>query len=186
MFIVLQNRPPKRNTRLPYWQHKNVLNIPGPAPLIPKPKINQRRFNSRTLSSLTPAHPVASASVGPATKIPMTVQEAKFKCRNFLSTLLRLASEQPISVTNFVKELIQELVDAQVGTETFVTKLTAKLNSSPQPCLLPFLNVSSTTLFIANVNLFHFYFFVRKLCPFLDQRWLPVSSRLKAFARRFC
>lgn len=71
----------------------------------------------------------------------MTPDTAKVKCKNFLSTLLRLASEQPESVATNVQMLIQGLVDAKVEPEEFTTKLQRELNSSPQPCLIPFLKV---------------------------------------------
>ncbi|EFX79515.1 hypothetical protein DAPPUDRAFT_304474 [Daphnia pulex] len=72
----------------------------------------------------------------------MTPDTAKVKCKNFLSTLLRLASEQPESVATNVQMLIQGLVDAKVEPEEFTTKLQRELNSSPQPCLIPFLKKS--------------------------------------------
>ena len=74
----------------------------------------------------------------------MTPDTAKVKCKNFLSTLLRLASEQPESVATNVRLLIQGLVDAKVEPEEFTTKLQRELNSSPQPCLIPFLKASTT------------------------------------------
>ena len=37
----------------------------------------------------------------------MTPDTAKVKCRNFLATLLRLASDQPDTVAKNVRELIQ-------------------------------------------------------------------------------
>ena len=73
----------------------------------------------------------------------MTPDTAKVKCKNFLATLLRLASEQPESVATNVRLLIQGLVDAKVEPEEFTTKLQRELNSSPQPCLIPFLKASS-------------------------------------------
>lgn len=72
----------------------------------------------------------------------MTPDTAKVKCKNFLSTLLRLANEQPESVATNVRMLIQGLVDAKVEPEEFTTKLQRELNSSPQPCLIPFLKKS--------------------------------------------
>ena len=66
----------------------------------------------------------------------------KVKCRNFLATLLRLASEQPENVAKNVRELIQGLIDSRIEPEVFTTKLQKELNSSPQPCLVPFLKKS--------------------------------------------
>lgn len=72
----------------------------------------------------------------------MTPDTAKIKCKNFLATLLRLASDQPESVARNVRALIQGLIDGRVEPELFTTKLQKELNSSPQPCLVPFLKKS--------------------------------------------
>lgn len=82
----------------------------------------------------------------------MTPDTAKVKCKNFLSTLLRLASEQPESVATNVQMLIQGLVDAKVEPEEFTTKLQRELNSSPQPCLIPFLKVLEEDIFFEIMN----------------------------------
>eukprot|EP00095_Tigriopus_kingsejongensis_P012644 maker-scaffold1830_size26949-snap-gene-0.6 protein:Tk12644 transcript:maker-scaffold1830_size26949-snap-gene-0.6-mRNA-1 annotation:"transcription initiation factor tfiid subunit 4" len=72
----------------------------------------------------------------------MTPDTAKLKCKNFLATLLKLASEQPTHVANNVRNLIQGLIDGKVEPEVFTTQLQRELNSSPQPCLVPFLRKS--------------------------------------------
>jgi hypothetical protein len=72
----------------------------------------------------------------------MTPDTAKLKCKNFLATLLRLAGEQPASVATNVRNLIQGLIDGHVEPEVFTTNLQKELNSSPQPCLVPFLKKS--------------------------------------------
>lgn len=72
----------------------------------------------------------------------MTPDTARLKCKNFLATLLRLASEQPPVVATNVRNLIQGLIDGQVEAEIFTTRLQRELNSSPQPCLVPFLKKS--------------------------------------------
>merc|ERR1719275_244064 len=72
----------------------------------------------------------------------MTPDTAKLKCKNFLATLLRLASGQPAGVAQNVRTLIQGLIDGAVDPEVFTTKLQRELNSSPQPCLVPFLKKS--------------------------------------------
>ena len=72
----------------------------------------------------------------------MTPDTAKHKCKNFLATLLRLAGEQPQQVRVNVRQLIQGLIDNRVNPEDFTTKLQKELNSSPQPCLVPFLRRS--------------------------------------------
>ncbi|TRY75530.1 hypothetical protein TCAL_08386 [Tigriopus californicus] len=72
----------------------------------------------------------------------MTPDMAKLKCKNFLATLLKLASEQPPNVAKNVRNLIQGLIDGHVEPEVFTTQLQRELNSSPQPCLVPFLRKS--------------------------------------------
>ena len=72
----------------------------------------------------------------------MTPDTAKIKCKNFLATLLRLASDQPDTVATNVRSLIQGLIEGRVEPEVFTTKLQRELNSSPQPCLVPFLRKS--------------------------------------------
>ena len=82
----------------------------------------------------------ASGTGGMGTQ--MTPDTAKLKCKNFLATLLRLAGEQPAVVAANVRDLIQGLIDGHVEPEVFTTKLQKELNSSPQPCLVPFLKKS--------------------------------------------
>ncbi|XP_062526853.1 transcription initiation factor TFIID subunit 4 isoform X8 [Bombyx mori] len=66
----------------------------------------------------------------------------KEKCRNFLANLLDLSSKEPPSVEMNVRNLIQELIDAQVEPEEFCNRLERLLNASPQPCLIGFLKKS--------------------------------------------
>ena len=98
-------------------------------------------------SPAAPRPPAAAPAVG---GVPgpggmgqqMTPDTAKLKCKNFLATLLRLASEQPPAVAGNVRALIQGLIDGKVEPENFTTQLQRELNSSPQPCLVPFLKKS--------------------------------------------
>ncbi|XP_021352756.1 transcription initiation factor TFIID subunit 4-like [Mizuhopecten yessoensis] len=64
------------------------------------------------------------------------------KCKNFLSTLLKLAAGQPKETVKNVRELIQGLIDGKVEPEAFTERLQAELKSSPQPYLVPFLKKS--------------------------------------------
>ncbi|XP_072935243.1 transcription initiation factor TFIID subunit 4-like isoform X6 [Epargyreus clarus] len=70
------------------------------------------------------------------------LDNTKEKCRNFLANLLDLSSKEPMSVETNVRNLIQELIDAQVEPETFCERLERLLNASPQPCLIGFLKKS--------------------------------------------
>ncbi|CAG0890388.1 unnamed protein product [Darwinula stevensoni] len=95
---------------------------------------------STVLTTIAPpgSNTIHAQSISPQ----MTPETAKMKCKNFLSTLLRLANEQPENVACNVRNLIQGLIDAKVGAEEFTQKLQRELNSSPQPCLVPFLKRS--------------------------------------------
>ncbi|XP_022247617.1 transcription initiation factor TFIID subunit 4-like isoform X2 [Limulus polyphemus] len=77
-----------------------------------------------------------------STTSQMSPSTAKKKCKNFLSTLIQLAKDQPEHVATNVKNLIQGLINGQVQPEDFTQQLQAELNSSPQPCLVPFLKKS--------------------------------------------
>ncbi|XP_042223961.1 transcription initiation factor TFIID subunit 4-like isoform X2 [Homarus americanus] len=90
--------------------------------------------------TLTTATPTTQASQ-PATVGSQTIsaESAKTKCKNFLATLLKLANEQRAAVARNVRNLIQGLIDGRVEPEAFTEELQKDLNSSPQPCLVPFL-----------------------------------------------
>ncbi|KAK3579938.1 hypothetical protein CHS0354_020831 [Potamilus streckersoni] len=64
------------------------------------------------------------------------------KCKNFLSTLIKLASSQPEAIVRNVRDLIQGLIDGKIEPEVFTEKLQKELKSSPQPYLVPFIKKS--------------------------------------------
>ncbi|KAM4704976.1 transcription initiation factor TFIID subunit 4B [Rhinophrynus dorsalis] len=70
------------------------------------------------------------------------------KCKNFLATLIKLASSGPQSPTmgQNVKNLVKSLLDSDIEPEEFTTKLYKELKSSPQPYLVPFLKKSLPAL----------------------------------------
>uniref|UniRef100_A0A8C4Y1B7 TATA-box binding protein associated factor 4 n=1 Tax=Gopherus evgoodei TaxID=1825980 RepID=A0A8C4Y1B7_9SAUR len=76
-----------------------------------------------------------------------TMENVK-KCKNFLSTLIKLASsgKQSSETTANVKELVQNLLDGKIEAEDFTSRLYRELNSSPQPYLVPFLKRSLPAL----------------------------------------
>ncbi|XP_045764138.1 transcription initiation factor TFIID subunit 4 [Maniola jurtina] len=78
----------------------------------------------------------------PAVTTQKPLDNTKEKCRNFLANLLDLSSKEPKSVERNVRNLIQELIDAQVEPEEFCDRLERLLNASPQPCLIGFLKKS--------------------------------------------
>ncbi|KAM8811025.1 transcription initiation factor TFIID subunit 4B [Eudromia elegans] len=70
------------------------------------------------------------------------------KCKNFLATLIKLASSGPRApeMGQNVKNLVQNLLEAKIEPEEFTKKLYTELKSSPQPYLVPFLKKSMLAL----------------------------------------
>ncbi|NXK23904.1 TAF4B factor, partial [Arenaria interpres] len=70
------------------------------------------------------------------------------KCKNFLATLIKLASSGPQApeMGQNVKNLVQNLLEAKIEPEEFTKKLYIELKSSPQPYLVPFLKKSMIAL----------------------------------------
>ncbi|KAL8179606.1 UNVERIFIED_CONTAM: hypothetical protein K2H54_069521 [Gekko kuhli] len=81
-------------------------------------------------------------------KDPDETMENVKKCKNFLSTLIKLASsgKQSTETAANVKELVQNLLDGKIEAEDFTSRLYRELNSSPQPYLVPFLKRSLPAL----------------------------------------
>ncbi|KAG5281870.1 hypothetical protein AALO_G00049720 [Alosa alosa] len=76
-----------------------------------------------------------------------TLENVK-KCKNFLSTLIKLASsgKQSSETAANVKELVKSLLEGKIEAEDFTSRLYRELNSSPQPYLVPFLKRSLPAL----------------------------------------
>uniref|UniRef100_H2ZT42 TATA-box binding protein associated factor 4 n=1 Tax=Latimeria chalumnae TaxID=7897 RepID=H2ZT42_LATCH len=89
----------------------------------------------------------AGTSSTTATKNKEIMENVK-KCKNFLSTLIKLASsgKQSTETAANVKELVQNLLDGKMEAEDFTSRLYRELNSSPQPYLVPFLKRSLPAL----------------------------------------
>ncbi|XP_063155285.1 transcription initiation factor TFIID subunit 4B [Candoia aspera] len=70
------------------------------------------------------------------------------KCKNFLATLIKLASSGPQApqMGQNVKNLVQSLLEAKIEPEEFTKELYVELKSSPQPYLVPFLKKSLLAL----------------------------------------
>ncbi|KAJ3585828.1 hypothetical protein NHX12_012236 [Muraenolepis orangiensis] len=97
--------------------------------------------------SAAPAAPAAPQRIGPTPISAETLENVK-KCRNFLSTLIKLASnrKQSPETTANVKELVKNLLEGKTEAEEFTSRLYKELNSSPQPYLVPFLKRSLPAL----------------------------------------
>ncbi|XP_009318595.1 PREDICTED: transcription initiation factor TFIID subunit 4-like [Pygoscelis adeliae] len=90
-----------------------------------------------------PAQPqvIPSSPVPGTTVVSQEMQENVKKCKNFLATLIKLASHNSPSpeTSRNVKALVQDLLDAKIDPEEFTGRLQSELKSSPQPYLVPFL-----------------------------------------------
>ncbi|XP_053957080.1 transcription initiation factor TFIID subunit 4 isoform X3 [Anastrepha ludens] len=103
--------------------------------------------NTTTMSNNHSAVLTASGGTTTGTPTAATTQSAaqgntKEKCRKFLANLIDLATREPKPVEKNVRNLIQELVNANVEPEEFCDRLERLLNASPQPCLIGFLKKS--------------------------------------------
>ncbi|KAL7985634.1 hypothetical protein Chor_004204, partial [Crotalus horridus] len=100
----------------------------------------------------TPQRTVQGATTT-STAATETMENVK-KCKNFLSTLIKLASsgKQSTETAANVKELVQNLLDGKIEAEDFTSRLYRELNSSPQPYLVPFLKFP---LFVRIIRTLH-------------------------------
>ncbi|XP_069495469.1 transcription initiation factor TFIID subunit 4-like isoform X2 [Ambystoma mexicanum] len=91
---------------------------------------------------------IPSSPVPGTTLIVQEMQENVKKCKNFLATLIKLASHNSPSpeTSRNVKSLVQDLLDAKIDAEEFTSRLQSELKSSPQPYLVPFLKKSLPAL----------------------------------------
>ncbi|XP_057204747.1 transcription initiation factor TFIID subunit 4-like isoform X2 [Triplophysa rosa] len=96
-----------------------------------------------------PLAPQSAAAPAPgAPVVSQEMQENVKKCKNFLATLIKLASHNSPSpeTSKNVKALVQDLLDAKIDPEEFTSRLQSELKSSPQPYLVPFLKKSLPAL----------------------------------------
>ncbi|XP_072308086.1 transcription initiation factor TFIID subunit 4 [Eucyclogobius newberryi] len=148
-----------------------VLRPGGPATTtLPKtttlhrPPILQSAVGS-AMPGMTPRP--TGTTVTPHTYSKETMENVN-KCKNFLSTLIKLAStgKQSTETAVCVRQLVKDLLEGRLEAEEFTSRLYKELNSSPQPYLVPFLKRSLPAL--------------RQLTPdstaFIQQGQLPQSS----------
>lgn len=107
--------------------------------------------------SLTPQSPTTTSVATPVNRAPVLSQEMQEnvkKCKNFLATLIKLASHNSPSpeTSKNVKALVQDLLDAKIEPEEFTNRLQTELKSSPQPYLIPFLKKSLPALRLTLLN----------------------------------
>ncbi|XP_016100864.1 transcription initiation factor TFIID subunit 4 isoform X1 [Sinocyclocheilus grahami] len=97
----------------------------------------------RMVSPNVPARSSTNTSATPVTVTAETLENVK-KCKNFLVTLMKLASSgtRSANMAQNVKALVKGLLDGKLEAEEFTEKLYMELKSSPQPYLVPFLKRS--------------------------------------------
>ncbi|XP_032381680.1 transcription initiation factor TFIID subunit 4 isoform X1 [Etheostoma spectabile] len=80
----------------------------------------------------------------PLTTISQATLDSVKKCKNFLVTLIKLASSDSRSanMANNVRGLVRSLLEGKLEAEEFTEQLYRELKSTPQPCLVPFLKKS--------------------------------------------
>ncbi|XP_044055804.1 transcription initiation factor TFIID subunit 4 isoform X4 [Siniperca chuatsi] len=90
-----------------------------------------------------PSFQPAPAPVQKTAVVKETLESVK-KCKNFLVTLIKLASSDSRSVdmANNVRGLVRSLLEGKLEAEEFTEQLYHELKSTPQPCLVPFLKKS--------------------------------------------
>ncbi|TWW57430.1 TFIID subunit 4B Transcription initiation factor [Takifugu flavidus] len=93
--------------------------------------------------NLPPLQTTETAKEPAAMFSPETLESVK-KCKNFLVTLIKLASSdaQAASMASNVRGLVRALLEGKIEAEQFTERLYQELKSTPQPCLVPFLKKS--------------------------------------------
>ncbi|XP_035986188.1 transcription initiation factor TFIID subunit 4-like isoform X2 [Fundulus heteroclitus] len=80
----------------------------------------------------------------PVMTVSQETLESVKKCKNFLITLIKLASSDTRSsnMADNVRRLVRNLLEGKLEAEEFTEQLYKELKSTPQPCLVPFLKKS--------------------------------------------
>ncbi|XP_051884637.1 transcription initiation factor TFIID subunit 4-like [Pristis pectinata] len=127
-------------------QHPVMSEAAVQTPASPQtPQLSQPASKSQLQvhSQVTPSSPQAGTPT-----VSQEMQENVKKCKNFLATLIKLASHsgQSADTSRNVKSLVQDLLDTKIEPEEFTNRLQSELKSSPQPYLVPFLKKSLPAL----------------------------------------
>ncbi|XP_036386981.1 transcription initiation factor TFIID subunit 4 [Megalops cyprinoides] len=122
-------------------------------PVLQNPIVLSGAATPASIGTPVPVQPGAAqrtVTASPGTTAATTTEtlENVKKCKNFLSTLIKLASsgKQSSETTANVKELVKNLLEGKIEAEDFTSRLYRELNSSPQPYLVPFLKRSLPAL----------------------------------------
>ncbi|XP_062280140.1 transcription initiation factor TFIID subunit 4 [Scomber scombrus] len=119
----------------------------------------------------------------PPTFSQETLESVK-KCKNFLVTLIKLASSDSRSanMANNVRGLVRSLLEGKLEAEEFTEQLYKELKSTPQPCLVPFLKKSlpSVRRLTADPQLFIQQASTSTRNPYMKQSNTDTGQTLKA------
>ncbi|XP_037539265.1 transcription initiation factor TFIID subunit 4 [Nematolebias whitei] len=160
--VRLASPPPTRIVQSPSTTSVQALTVPAAAGAVSVRMATPQKTSSVITAGGTvkptgvPTTPVTGTATPPPAATPITrvtvvsqeMQENVKKCKNFLATLIKLASHNSPSpeTSKNVKALVQDLLDAKIEPEEFTSRLQAELKSSPQPYLIPFLKKSLPAL----------------------------------------
>uniref|UniRef100_A0A8C7UIZ2 TAF4A RNA polymerase II, TATA box binding protein (TBP)-associated factor n=1 Tax=Oncorhynchus mykiss TaxID=8022 RepID=A0A8C7UIZ2_ONCMY len=119
-------------------------------PVLQSPMIVVGAAASTSMGTALPGATQKTVTASPGTTVTLateTMENVK-KCKNFLSTLIKLASsgKQSSETAANVKDLVKDLLEGKIEVEDFTNRLYRELNSSPQPYLVPFLKRSLPAL----------------------------------------
>ncbi|XP_029903495.1 transcription initiation factor TFIID subunit 4 [Myripristis murdjan] len=131
-----------------------AVTAPQQAPVVMAPQAQaQAQAASQPVQPVQPSQTTIAAAPG-APVVSQEMQENVKKCKNFLATLIKLASHNSPSpeTSKNVKALVQDLLDAKIEPEEFTSRLQSELKSSPQPYLVPFLKKSLPALRLSLLN----------------------------------
>ncbi|XP_056130012.1 transcription initiation factor TFIID subunit 4 [Lampris incognitus] len=122
---------------------QNTIMLGGTATTPGQPTTVQPGSAATALTQRIGPPGATGTAVAPTAITAETLENVK-KCKNFLSTLIKLASsgKQSSETTANVKELVKNLLEGKIEAEDFTSRLYQELNSSPQPYLVPFLKRS--------------------------------------------
>ncbi|KAJ8419095.1 hypothetical protein AAFF_G00005940 [Aldrovandia affinis] len=129
---------PPSSTPAPSFQKMSVLKATGGAV-----STTAGQTVRPSVPAVTPAKTEGPKATSTITISAETLENVK-KCKNFLVTLIKLASSGTHSaeMAKNVKELVKSLLDGKIEPEEFTDRLYTELKSSPQPYLVPFLKRS--------------------------------------------
>ncbi|XP_065112811.1 transcription initiation factor TFIID subunit 4 [Paramisgurnus dabryanus] len=145
--IKASQMTPNRSTARAFNQRTNSVNaatvINTPVKSMCKGAPSTQGNAPRMVCPNVPTRSGTNATSTPVNVTADTLENVK-KCKNFLVTLMKLASSgtRSANMAQNVKALVKSLLDGKLEAEEFTEKLYMELRSSPQPYLVPFLKRS--------------------------------------------